>query len=272
MPALLRTLLATGAIAIVALLGVVPGAAHADDHPVWRADLNKKSGVATEPIDLVTSGGCPVPATSIVGRAFGPGFPKDGGVIISNTQAGVSAEGAFMAYLSDSMANLMSGQPNAKPLDGVYRLVVSCIRAEDPYSSLGDYVAQVEFDGKGHFKAMPPLTQKRGPVLPGGPESIPTKASDANPKAGQGKGSDGKTGPRAAGDPSDGTSGAGATPTQSPEERAAELNGVTDVAADDSGAASVSWPLILAGLAVLAGVALLLFRDRIAGLRRTNQS
>ena len=240
-------------IAVLSLIGLAQPA-HAAESDTWQAKLSKKDGVSGEPFDLLTSGGCPAPATNVVGFGYGTGFPKEGAVVVSNTDVGVTPEGPFRAPLVDSMTNLMTLQPNPKPLSGVYEFVLRCIEAEWPDKSYGEYVVSIAFDRPGHWKVLPPLTKEHGPstgVSTTEPDSEPSSGppAEAQPTDDPGK----AAGDAAAGEP--GSQKAGSQADESAEARAAAL---TDGNTAESAGSGVSWPLMAAGIGVLVAVGLLL--------------
>jgi hypothetical protein len=238
--------------AVLALVGVAQPAQAADGDR-WQAALSKKDGVSGEPFDLLTSGGCPAPATNVVGFGYGIGFPKQGAVVVSNTDVGVSPEGPFRAPLVDSMTNLMTLQPNPKPLAGEYKFVLRCIEAEWPDRSYGEYVVAIKFDRPGPWKVLAPLTRTHGPSTGlvthgenGEPPSEPPATTDEAGKA-DGDGTSGET----AESPQQHSDQA----SKEAQSRAAELTDGADAAASGSG---ISWPLMVAGIGVLVAVGLLL--------------
>ncbi|RNL63272.1 hypothetical protein EFK50_16415 [Nocardioides marmoriginsengisoli] len=227
-------------------LGVPATAANGDE---WKATISKKQGIALEPFDIETSGGCPLPATSMIGYGYGRGFPKEGAIVVSNTDGAVTNETGFTAALGDSMKNLMAAQPDPRGLAGEYRFVIRCIKAEFPDKSYGEYVAAIKFDKPDHWVALPPLTNKKGPVV-----QIPTTGPNGEPKTKNQPGG-GTAGPD--GNPSDDAQAQG-----SAADRAGDLLGTDAPAATDDGP---SWVLMAAGIVVLIGSLALAFGRRIPG-------
>lgn len=238
------------AAAVLAVLGIALGApnAAAEGVPAWQAVSNLKQGTDNTPFDVITTGGCPLPATNVVGFAFGNGFPKEGGVVIGNGDAGVSAEGPFAMPLSSSMQQLVAMQPDPKPLSGTYKIELRCV-TPGLEKTTGRYVFAIKFLDSKRWKAMPPLTSAKGPNLTGSDK--PQSSND--PLDG------GATEPGAGADP-----GAGVTGSEEEQRaaaaRAAEMAGIQD--ADNGSATGVSWPLVGGGIAVLLGTGLFLFRRR----------
>lgn len=245
---LTRTALASlGSVVLIGLsTGTAPTAHAADaDPPVWKATVIPKSGGADDPIELQTSGGCPAPADSILGRVFGKGFPTDGENVIGNTKAGVNPYAPFPAPLVYTLKSVMADQANPVPLQGTYRFVVNCRTAKFP-KSYGDYVAEIRFTSPNSWVAAKPVTNKTGPNVPldefGNP--IPSAPGSNGAKPGE---------PSASGS---------ATPgAPSPEDLAAAGDGVPDLTpSENSGGSSMAYVLIIGGVAVAAVTGLFLWR------------
>jgi len=240
---------ALAALVLVGLSGVVapPSQAAEDDHPVWKATVLPKSGGADDPIELMTSGGCPLPADSILGRVFGKGFPEEGENVIGNTKAGVTPNGPFSAPLIYSMKEFMSNQPQPVALEGTYRFVVNCRTAKYPRSH-GDYVAEIRFTSPTRWVASKPVTNAIGQNLKldefGDPIPDPTSTPSPGTK------------------PSE---GATADPSAEPTDSAQATDGVPDLTAseeDGGGNTSLAVVLILAGAAVALSTGFVLWRRR----------
>lgn len=229
-------------------LALAPSPATADDTPgdipAWQAVSNLKQGTDNTPFDVITTGGCPLPATNVVGFAFGSGFPKEGGVVIGNGDAGVSAEGPFAMPLSSSMQQLVAMQPDPKPLSGTYKIELRCV-TPGLEQTTGRYVFAIKFLDAKRWKAMPPLTSSKGPNLTG---SDKPRASTDPQDGGQ----------AAPGSAAPGTTGATEEEQRAAAARAAELAGIQE--GDTGSEGGVSWPLVGGGLAVLLGTGLYLFR------------
>ena len=270
-PALLRTGLAVGAGLFVAVgLGPV-AAAEADDPQVWKATVEPKEGIANSPLTIRTSGGCPPPATNVIGNVFGQGFPEEGGVAIGNTEAGVRGDGPFEEPIGESLINLLASQGHGGQLSGVYRLVLSCIEAGSPIdASFGDYVVRVKFDTPDHWRALPPVSQEPGPNALVPVTGQPSEGGGLSPTAAPG-GTGGTGSPTGGADP--GSTGASGPPApeseraQDPAARAAELNGASDSAAASSTPGRGPDPVLLyVGLAVLLAVVVHLAWPRVRSL------
>jgi len=238
----------------VSVLGAVlgsgfgaPASAKAGDQ--WQGTVSKKQGIALEPFDIVTSGGCPKPATNIVGFGYGVGFPKEGAVVISNNGP-VSNEGGFTAAMVDSMKNIMALQPDPRGLKGTYKFVVRCIVSEFPDKSYGEYIAAIRFDKPDHWVRVAPLTHKQGPNV-----QIKTTGPNGEPKAAPSNGA--TVGPNG---------GPGGEANAAPAQRADDL--LKDTSSDEG--SGPSWVLLAVGLAIALASLLLVFGNRIPGpWRRT---
>jgi len=247
------------AVALAAIVPLTAAPASAGEGDTWKATISPKNGVAGEAFDVHTSGACPMPATNIVGFGYGAGFPKEGAVVVSNTGP-VDSSSGFTASILDSMMGLMATQPHPEQLHGTYKFVIRCIEPEWPDRSYGEYVAAVKFDNPYRWHALPPLTQKKGPVVP----SVAAGSGDSADGSGQDQGAQGgaQNGAPAGGAAgnSDGTTDDGAA-----ADRAQSLLGTSKTADEGSGP---SWPLIGAGAAVAVVSLLLAFGSRIPRPRR----
>jgi len=227
---------------------VLPGLASpalASEGDEWKATISRKEGIALQPFEIETSGGCPLPATSMIGYGYGTGFPKEGAVIVSNSP--IDPARPFSAALVDSMKNLMAMQPDPRGLTGTYRFVIRCIEAEFPDKSYGEYVAAIKFDSADHWVALPPLSTKKGPVATNpstGPDGEPPAADGSTPTPGQ-----------------TAAPGQGGGSAADQAQRAEDL--LTNAADDDSSGPSLV--LLSVGIAIAIGSLLLAFGRRIPG-------
>jgi len=265
-PALMRAGLAVAAGLFVALgFGAVAAPATADDPEVWKATVSPSEGIANSPLSIQTSGGCPPPATNVIGNVFGAGFPKEGGIAISNTEAGVRGDGPFEEPIGEALINLLASQGQGGRLSGVYTLVLSCIEAGSPIdASFGDYVVQVKFDVPDHWKALPPVSQAPGPNALVPVSGQPTEGGGLNPAdpsatAGSQPGSpDATATPGASNEPTAGT-------PQSAADRAAQLSGAGATAPGTS-SRHASPVLLFGGLGLALVVVLYLAWPRLRSL------
>ena len=262
-PALTRGVISIG-LAALGVLGPV-GPTHADDPEVWKATVSPAEGIANSPLTIQTSGGCPPPATNVIGNIFGAGFPKEGGVAIGNTEAGVRGDGPFEEPIGEALISLLASQGQGGQLSGIYTLVLSCIEPGSPIdASFGDYVVKVKFDNPNHWRALPPVSREPGPVAPVPVAGQPSEggglgAADSSASAGSQPGSpDSAATPSGADDPSAGS-------PQSAAERAAELSGAGATTADTTSSGSDRL-LLFGGLALALAVGLYLAWPRLRSL------
>lgn len=229
-------------------LGLATPAAHADDADVWQGKASIQQGTDNTPFDMITTGGCPLPGTNVVGFAYGKGFPKEGGAVIGNGDAGVESRGPFRMPLSSSMQQLVAAQPDPAPLSGVYKIEMRCV-TPGLEQTTGTYVFAIRFTDAHHWKAMPPLTTNKGPNTTS--NDRPGAAGDPEDNAKGGTGTTGGSGSTGA------SGGLSAEELDAATKRAQELAGVEDAAqaAEEGG---ISWPLVGGGLAILAATGLYL--------------
>ncbi|MGO4255239.1 WxL protein peptidoglycan domain-containing protein [Marmoricola sp. RAF53] len=258
---LTRALAGAGAV-VLATLGVVllgpAGPAAADTGDVWQGRPSVDHGTDNAPFDILTTGGCPLPGTNVVAFAYGNGFPKEGGVVVGNGDAGVDSRGAFRMPLVSTMAQIITTQPHPAPLAGVYKIELRCVSA-DLQKRTGNYVFAIRFTDPHHWKAEPPLTTAKGPVTTGSDDGAKAPSGDpSDAKAGGGQRA--QAAPGAAGAPSQAELETAQKAAQKEaQKRAAELAGVQEPDASTS-ADGTNWWLVGGGVAVLAATGVLLFR------------
>jgi len=252
---LVRLIALMGVLGAV-VLGLPPSSAQAAQGDQWQAMFKQKSGTSADALDFDTSGGCPLPATNVVGYVYGEGFPQAGAIAVSNTEAGVSSEFPFSIPVLDSMNNMMATQPEPKAFHGVYKFVLRCITPEWPDKSYGEYVAAIRFSDPYHWKVLPPLTRKLGPIA-----DYPTTGQNGEPSTGQP--ADRST---AKGDKDDDQAqdpDAASEQSSADQADAARVDGMLNGADDAGESDGSSWPFLPAGAAVLAAVGLFLFGSRL---------
>lgn len=235
---------------LVGSAGLAAGPATAAPGDRWRATISPTKGIAGEAFDVLASGACPRPATNMVGFGFGPGLPKAGAVVLSNTGP-IDNQRPFDAPLVDNMVGIMAAQGVGDGvLRGTYRFEIRCIKPEDPYHDYGSYVAAVKFTDPRHWVALPPLTQKKGPVV-----QVPTTGPGGEPLSG--------SAPGASGGPSAGASDpASAGPqAESPKDVQKQIDQIMHPKKDNSR----NWALIGGGIAIALASLVLAFGRRIPG-------
>lgn len=259
---------------LVAMLGATTTAATAadvpsDGAPHWRATVYPRSGADDEPLEIRTSGGCPRPATNILARVYGHGFPAEGTNVIGNTDAGVSAGHRFVAGLYTTMRQYMFDQPNPVPFEGTYTFVVTC-RTAMYEKSHGDYVVAIRFTDPHSWVAAAPLSTKPGPHGHGSTGDRATGSGGAASGQGSGSGADsgssaGNGSSAAGGSGSNGPGGSGSstgsgTHGSGSHQDLAEASASTSSSSSDGGLTPLSWALIGAGALIAVGTVVLLRR------------
>jgi hypothetical protein len=134
-------------VAVVGLLGcailaTVPPTAHAAIVGTLR--VTPSAGTDVTPIDVVTSGGCPLPATNTIARIYGHGFPPYGQNVVGNSAAGISHSESFDLPLLDTLRAFATRQSVPVTFTGTYTLVVTC---QDRYAKqqYGQFMGALHF-------------------------------------------------------------------------------------------------------------------------------
>lgn len=228
-----------GAALLAGVLCAVPvpaAAATAEVPQLGTVFVDPPTGGDDTPLALLTSGGCPAPATNVVARVLGAGFPTGGQIVVGNTDAGVRRGSAFSVVPADTLRAFAAQQPTPAVLRGSYRIVVSCQEALGSVS-LGDYVGTLVFSSPRRYTARNPAVRPEPAPVDPAAVPLPGAATGAVPPA---------LG-----------SGGGSAPTPAASEVAADPGDLasTSTGVDDDGSAL---PLALAGLGGfgLAGVVL----------------
>jgi len=149
--------------------------------PSGRLLIEPATGTDTTPMLVTTSGPCPRPATNILGRVYGPGFPL-GTNIIGNTATGVSNTGPFLQPLSATLGSIAADQSPPVELHGTYTFVVICRMPLFP-NSYADFRGSIAFVSPHRYvltakQAPVPRLVSAGPGVPTAPPP-PTGASAA---------------------------------------------------------------------------------------------
>jgi hypothetical protein len=145
------------AVALGTLLITVPPPALAD--PIGGVIVIPGTGTNLDPIRLRTSAGCPSQADAYYATMHGHGFPPDGQIVTSNTEAGLSHRIGFDVYVALAMQDYANA--NRTTLTGRYDITVYCINhvTQEDY---GEFTGSVEF-------TTPTTYQARGAAMPVGP-------------------------------------------------------------------------------------------------------
>lgn len=153
------------ALVFTAMLGVLsavaPASALAD--PIGGVIVIPGSGTNLDPIRLRTSAGCPTQATAYYAAMRGHGFPADGQVIASNTEAGLSHQMGFDVYVALAMQDYANA--NRTTLAGRYDITVYCIN-HVTLKDYGEFSGSLEFTSSTTYQAL-------GVAKPLGPPPTP---------------------------------------------------------------------------------------------------
>lgn len=190
---------------------LVLGTALATGTPALAADSGDLTfmpgkGMDVSPLYTVTSAPCPDQATNVIGRMYGKGFPKEGIVVIPNSDAPVSTEVAFGVPLQDTVAGFAS-EAGVK-LSGKYRVTVQCVN-ELGTKVFSEFTGIMNFGDATHFTAPVPKTAPA--------EGVPIGfLAQVFPEFKQGPGPSVATepGPAAQGAPAEGSPASRATPAE----------------------------------------------------------
>ncbi len=178
-------------VVLVGLLAAAMPSFAASGPGPWAATVQPAHGADDTPIQVLTSGGCPSPATSILARVYGAGFPAEGVNVVGNTSAGVRRDSAFTVPLVVTLRDVARDQQQLVTLRGTYRIDVICRTARDP-KPLGTYSAALAFSSPTAWTAAKPVTTAKGPVeaapspgatAPGGTAPGATGGAAATPGA-----------------------------------------------------------------------------------------
>lgn len=234
-------------------LGLATTPASAADTPQWQASVDARNGTDDRPLSVTTSGGCPAPATNVVGTIHGSGFPRDGWIVVGNTSAGVSPVAPIQQALYANLADAMREQERPQDLRGTYRIVLSCIEPEND-GSFGDYVVALRFTDPHHWVQAAPVTRAQGPTAEG---ANPSPGVDAAQER-QGSGPSARPGSGASAEASSGpgeetTSGAGdkaggSGSTSDAAGQAAQLTGADQAEGSSTESHLPLWAIALAVL------------------------
>ena len=156
--------------------------------------LTPARGSDSDPMQVTTSAGCPLPATNVLATMYGAGFGPAGVNVVGNTAAGVSATGRFTVPLVRTLSDLASSHQPRVTLHGTYTIVLTC-RTPFNRASYASYLTSIRFTSP---HAYVPTTQRaavpKGPrasAPPAGsipvttapaPATSPTTATAASPR------------------------------------------------------------------------------------------
>ncbi|HEX4101505.1 MAG TPA: hypothetical protein VHY21_13345 [Pseudonocardiaceae bacterium] len=148
-------------VALGVLAPVVPASALAA--PIGGIIIISGTGTNLDPLRLRTSSGCPAQATAYYATMHGHGFPPDGQIITSSTEAGLSRSIGFDVYPALVMRDY--ADENHTTLVGRYDISVYCIDRLTQ-QSYGEFAGSLEFTGPTSYQAI-------GAAKPVGPPPPP---------------------------------------------------------------------------------------------------
>ncbi|MGH3887307.1 MAG: hypothetical protein ACRDSZ_12205 [Pseudonocardiaceae bacterium] len=162
------------------LVPMAPPPALAD--PIGGVIIIPGTGTDLSPIRLRTSTGCPTQASKYYATMRGHGFPSDGQIITSGTEAGLSTSAGFDVYVALIMRDYAA--ENHTTLAGRYDITVHCTD-NLAVESYGKFIGSLEFTSPTTYQAIgtakpptspPPPWPMAGddPVLALDPASPPT--------------------------------------------------------------------------------------------------
>ncbi|AWZ16512.1 DUF916 domain-containing protein [Streptomyces sp. ICC1] len=143
------------AAALAGLALTSPTAAQAA--PAGSATVNPATGADTSSIDLTTSAACPAPATNILVKVAGKGFPAEGKNVVGNSPIstyGQAPSGGINVPLTMTMRDY-ANEAGFSVLEGRYDLTVVCRKAfgSDTY---GDFTGSVWFTSNTAYQTTDP--------------------------------------------------------------------------------------------------------------------
>jgi hypothetical protein len=133
-----------GVLCALALASSMAGLSPARAATVGVLKVNPSTGLDITPIDVMTPTGCPRPATNVIAKIFGSGFPAYGQNVVGNTSAGLSNDSSFSMPLGDTLRTFAQLQPGFTSFSGAYRLVLMCTDVTG-FHSYGDFVGTIAF-------------------------------------------------------------------------------------------------------------------------------
>lgn len=166
-------------VALGLLVPVVPPLALAD--PIGGVIIIPSAGSDLTPIRLRTSAGCPTQTSKFYATMRGQGFPPDGQIITSGTEAGLSTSSGFDVYVARIMRDYAA--EHRTTLTGRYDITVHCTDSL-AVANYGEFTGSLEFSSPTTYRAIgtakPPASPPApfpmmadDPVLAPDPTSIP---------------------------------------------------------------------------------------------------
>jgi len=153
--------------------------------PIGGVIVIPGTGTYLDPLRLRTSTGCPSQASAYYATMRGHGFPPDGQIITTNTEAGLSHSIGFDVYVALIMRDYAN--KNHSTLAGRYDVTVYCT---DHFGleSYGEFTGSLEFTSPTTYEAIgtakpvgspPPPLADAGSALALGQGSPPTGPASA---------------------------------------------------------------------------------------------
>ena len=136
-------------VVLGALVPLAPVPALAD--PIGGVIIMPGAGTNLDPIRLRTSTGCPTQTSAYYATMRGYGFPPDGQVITSNTEAGLSHSIGFDVYVALVMRDY--AKKNHTTLAGRYDITVYCTDSL-ALESYGEFTGSIELAGPTTYQAI----------------------------------------------------------------------------------------------------------------------
>ncbi|MFF4446890.1 WxL protein peptidoglycan domain-containing protein [Streptomyces sp. NPDC001502] len=170
------------AAAVVTLAATaLPGAA-AQAAPTGTAVINPATGTDTTSVDLATSAACPAPATNVLVKVTGKGFPAEGKNVVGNSPIstyGQAPSGGIVIPLTMTMRDY-ANEAGFTTLEGRYDLTVVCRKAfgSDTY---GDFTGSMWFTSNTEYRTTDPGGGQPTPTPTATPTPTPTQTSTPSP-------------------------------------------------------------------------------------------
>lgn len=168
------------AAALAGLALILPTAAQAA--PAGSAKINPATGADTGSIDLTTSAACPGPATNILVKVVGKGFPAEGKNVVGNSPIstyGQAPSGGITVPMTMTMRDY-ANEAGFTTLEGRYDLTVVCRKAfgSDTY---GDFKGSLWFTSNTVYQSTDPAAPQPSPTPTPTPSATPTPTASATP-------------------------------------------------------------------------------------------
>ncbi|MCX4801449.1 DUF916 domain-containing protein [Streptomyces sp. NBC_01214] len=168
---------AAGAAVLVAAVvtlaaAALPGAA-AEAAQAGTAVINPATGTDTTSVDLATSAACPAPATNVLVKVTGKGFPAEGKNVVGNSPIstyGQAPSGGIVIPLTMTMRDY-ANEAGFTTLEGRYDLTVVCRKAFGS-ETYGDFTGSMWFTSNTEYRT----------TDPGGAQPTPTPTPTPTPK------------------------------------------------------------------------------------------